>query len=607
MSKELLHRGPDDGGIYLSKKISPSVGLGHRRLKIIDLSSLGFQPMTNENETIWLVLNGEIYNYIDLRNELEDKGHIFKSHTDTEVVIHLYEEYGNSCVDHLRGMFAFAIWDQKKEELFISRDRVGKKPLLFYHKDGKFCFASEFSSLLASDVIKKDINIEAVHYYLTFGYIPGPLTIYKDVFKLLPANRLILKNNEIRIEKYWDLDYANKIVIDEQEAAEELLRLLKEAVKIRLYSDVPIGAFLSGGIDSSAIVALMSGLSSAKVKTFSIGFEEQSFNELKYAKNIAERYSTDHHEFVVRPKALEILPFLVERYGEPYADSSCIPTYYVAEQTKRFVTVALNGDGGDELFAGYERYQGMKVAEFYNKFPSGLKKILNYAFNALPTSANPKNRMRNLKRFMEAAPLSTQERYLRWVGIFGRDLKDDLYTQDFKNSLMGHDPLIWLSPYLGLDNLALVDRLLAVDVHTYLPNDLLVKADIACMANSLEGRSPFLDHKLMEFAASLPVEYKMKGLVKKYLLKRSIKDLVTRENIYRRKMGFGIPIGEWFRTELKSFLVENIFSTGSLNKAYFREDVLEKMVKDHCEGKQDYSMQLWTLLMLELWHKKFLR
>ncbi len=382
MCVAMKHRGPDNEGTYINKN-SPRVGLGHRRLSIIDLSSVGHQPMSNEAGSVYMIFNGEVYNFQDLRIELIKKGHIFKSNTDTETVIHLYEEYDEDCVKYLRGMFAFAIWDSEKQALFLARDRVGKKPLLYSHTNGVFSFASEFLALLESEQVKKQINYEAINCYLTFGYIPAPLTIYKEIFKLLPAHYLILKDNKITIKQYWQLDYSKKIDISEDEAAEEILRLLKEAVKIRLYSDVPLGAFLSGGIDSSTVVALMSQLSGKKVKTFSIGFEESDYNELKYARNIAKRFDTEHNEFIVKPKASEILPLLVERYGEPYADSSCIPTYYVSQQTRRYVTVALNGDGGDELFAGYERYQGMLLAEAFNRMPELFRKPFHCVFLTL--------------------------------------------------------------------------------------------------------------------------------------------------------------------------------------------------------------------------------
>ena len=606
MCDAMKHRGPDDEGIYLDNK-GVSVGLGHRRLSIIDLSRAGHQPITNEDKTIWIVFNGEVYNYKELRVELENKGHKFKSYTDTETVIHLYEEYGQDCLKYLRGMFAFAIWDEKEKSLFLARDRVGKKPLLYSYANGIFCFASEFLALLRSGLVEKKINYEAVHFYLTFGYIPAPLTIYEDVFKLPPAHKLILKDKKLAIERYWELDYSQKINISEDEAAGEVLRLLKDAVKIRLYSDVPLGAFLSGGIDSSTVVALMSQVSSKKVKTFSVGFEEEDYSELKYAKNVAERFGTQHNEFIVKPKALEILPLLVERYGEPYADSSCIPTYYVSQQTRQYVTVALNGDGGDESFAGYERYQAMLLAEAFGSMLNISKKFIKGFSSFLPDSINPKNKLRRIKRFLGGAVLPTQKRYLRWIGIFDDDLKNTLYSEDFLNKVVQKDPLKYLSPYINNSSrINLIDKLLMTDVNTYLPNDLLVKMDIASMANSLEARSPFLDHKLMEFVAKLPKEYKLKKSIKKHILKKTVKNLIPRENIHRPKMGFGVPVGGWFRGELKGFLNETLLSNKSLNRGYFKPEVIKDMIKTHIIGRKDYSFQLWTILMLELWHQRFI-
>ncbi|MBL7197990.1 MAG: asparagine synthase (glutamine-hydrolyzing) [Candidatus Omnitrophica bacterium] len=604
MCAAIKHRGPDDEGIYIKGR----AGLGHRRLKIIDLSDAGHQPISNEDGKLWLVFNGEIYNYRDLRQELENKGHIFKSNTDSETLIHLYEEYQEDCVKYLRGMFAFAIWDENQQSLLLARDRVGKKPLLYSYANGVFCFASEFLALLESGLIKKEINYDAIDYYLTFGYIPAPLTIYKGVFKLLPANILLLKEGKITTSQYWQLDYQKKIDISEEDAQAEILSRLKEAVKLRLYSDVPLGAFLSGGIDSSTIVALMSEASSRKVKTFSIGFEEKEYSELKYARNIAQKFATEHYEFIVKPKALEVLPLLVERYGEPYADSSCIPTYYVAKTTRDYVTVALNGDGGDELFAGYERYQGMVAAEIYQRLPGLLKAIAGGAARLLPDSINPKNRLRNLKRFIHAVNLNPPERYLRWLGIFENRFKNEtLYTEDFKKNINNANPLDYLARYFNnAGRLNIIDRVSFVDVNTTLPNDYLVKVDIAGMANSLEGRSPFLDHKFMEFVVSLPAEYRMKGFIKKYILKKAIAGLVPKENIYRRKMGFGVPVGEWFRDELKGFLSDILLSEKAFSRGYFKAQAIKDMVNLHISKKKDYSLQLWSLLMLELWHRRFI-
>jgi len=604
MCGAMRHRGPDDEGVYIDKAHNPSVGLGHRRLSIIDLSAAGHQPMANESGTVWIACNGEVYNYKELKAGLESKGHLFRSNTDTETILHLYEEYGKKCVKYLRGMFAFAIWDVKERILLLARDRVGKKPLVYYHRNGNFCFASEFTGLLASGLIEKKINHKAIDYYLTFGYIPAPLTIYEDVVKLEPAHLLILKDNKITTERYWQLDYSPKMRISEDEAQDETLGQLKEAIRIRLHSDVPLGAFLSGGIDSSAVVALMSELAPSKVKTFSIGFEESDYSELKYAKNIAKRFSTEHNEFIVRPKALEILPLLVERYGEPYADSSCIPSYYVAQQTKRFVTVALNGDGGDESFAGYERYQAMLIAQGLPEFS---KIVFNRLAGLAADSIDSKSRIRRIKRFFNAAILPASQRYTKWVGIFDEEAKRGIYSDTFRVIVSTSGANNYLDYFLsGFGKDYSVDHLLKTDIMTYLPGDLLVKMDIAAMANSLEARSPFLDHKLMEFAAKLPAKYKIKMLTKKYILKKAIKDLVPYENIHRRKMGFGIPVGEWFRGELKSFLCDSLLSDSFSKRGYFRPAIVKEMVSKHNERKADYSFQLWALLMLELWHQRFI-
>lgn len=605
MADKLSHRGPDDQGIYCSCESTPAVALGHRRLSIIDLSRNGHQPMSNEDGSIWIILNGEIYNHKELRPELEKKGHKFISNTDTEVVVHLYEEYKEECVKYLRGMFAFAVWDANKKSLMLARDRAGKKPLLYYHDGEVFCFASEFASLLESGSVKKNINHVAISNYLTFGYIPAPSTIYRNVLKLPPAHILILRDNKVTLRRYWELDYSNKVKISEGEAADEVLRLLKEAVKIRLYSDVPLGAFLSGGIDSSAVVGLMSELAGDRVKTFSIGFEEKDYNELAYARNIAERFGTDHHELIVRPNAIKILPLLVERYGEPYADSSSIPTYYVCRETKRFVTVALNGDGGDELFAGYERYHAMLASEVYGRMPGLVRKSMKFFVHALPDSADPKNNIRRLKRFFDGIDLPPASRYVRWLGIFSEKLKKELYAESYASNPEGSDPISLIRRYLSDSSVpGLLDRLLMADTNIYLPDDLLVKVDIASMANSLEARSPFLDHKLMEFAASLPAQYKMKNFTKKYILKKALKGLVPDENLHRRKMGFGMPVGKWLKGELKDLMTDTLLSENSFGKLYFRQKTVESLIDDHIRAGKDRSFRLWALLMLELWYQK---
>ncbi|MCX5694996.1 MAG: asparagine synthase (glutamine-hydrolyzing) [Candidatus Omnitrophica bacterium] len=605
MCLEMQHRGPDGQGIYLSQK-QPQVGLGHRRLSIIDLSEAGRQPMSNETGSLWIVFNGEIYNFQELTVELKGKGHRFISHTDTEAVLHAYEEYGSECLKHLRGMFAFAVWDLSQKKMILARDRIGKKPLYYHYKNGIFCFASEFSAILQSGLIEKEINSEAVDFYLTFGYIPAPMTIYRDVFKLMPGSFLTLSDQKIELRRYWSLDYSKKIKISESDAKNEVLSRCREAVKLRLRSDVPLGAFLSGGIDSSAVVALMSESMGSRVKTFSIGFEESGYNELFFARKVAEKYNTEHHEFIVKPDALKILPVLVQRFGEPFADSSAIPTYYVAEQTRKSVTVALTGDGGDELFAGYQRYQAMLAAEMLRRIPEFLREPLFFAANRLPDSTNHRSTMRKIRRFFEAAKMPFEPRYMKWVGIFDQNQKSRAYSQKFADSLVHSGVGKFFAPYVVPGYASnIVDTLLGIDSNTYLPFDLLVKADITSMANSLEARSPFLDYKLMEFVAQLPAELKMHNFVKKYILKNAMSGLLPDKNIHREKMGFGVPVGEWFRGELKGFLAENIMADKFFGRGYFNRPEIERMFKLHTEGKADYTFKLWALLMLELWHQKF--
>lgn len=609
MNLDMAHRGPDESGTFISKELNPAVGLGHRRLKIIDLSSYARQPMCNEDRSIWIVFNGEIYNFLELRKILIDKGHKFISNSDTEVILHLYEDEGVDCVKRLRGMFAFSIWDSNKKSLMLARDRFGKKPLLYSYKNGKFLFASEFMPLVSAAGVSKDININAIDDYITFGYVPAPDSIYKDINKLMPGHFLILRDKELRIERYWQLDYSKKIDVSFDDAVETAGSLLKEAVKIRLYSDVPLGVFLSGGIDSSTVVALMSKINpSVKIKTFSIGFDDKDFDELKFARIVAKEYNTQHNEFVVKPNVLEILPELVERYGEPYADSSCIPTYYVANRTRRHVTVAINGDGGDELFAGYERYRVAYLSRTYNRFPSILRKgLIEPIIYSIPGRADSRSTVSRIKRFLDGAALPLPARYLRWVSFFDKNLQNNLYSKSFLKRVIDTSPEKILAPYFdNPDNNELIDVLLEADANTYLPNDLLVKMDIATMANSLEARSPFLDHRLAEFVVSLPGDFKMRGLVKKYLLKAIIKDFVPRENINRPKMGFGMPIGRWFRAELKELLTGTLLSKKSLDREYFNADFIRSMVKQHLEQRADYGHQLWVLLMFELWHRRFI-
>lgn len=604
MNAAIIHRGPDEDGFYVNK----NVGLAMRRLSIIDLAS-GRQPIHNTDGTKWLIFNGEIYNYQSLREDLIARGHTLYTKSDTEAVLHLYDEFGVDCLQHLRGMFAFAIWDEREKSLFLARDRVGKKPLLYSHQsNGDLIFASEFQALLHHPSVSRDVDYEAIDSYLSYLCVPAPQTAFKQIRKLEPGHWLKWKDGKTVMQRYWLPDFSKKIKITEEEAIGETTRILRESTRLRMISEVPLGAFLSGGVDSSTVVALMAQESSTPVKTFSIGFEEQDFSELKYARRVAEHVGAEYHEVIVRPNALEILPTLVEHYGEPYADSSAIPTYYVSKETRKHVTVALNGDGGDESFAGYERYMAMEVAEVYRRIP----RVLRVAFiegpvNLLPTSELKRTRIRDVQRFFASANESRNDRYFRWMSTFKPALKPELYTADFAKAVAGTDASDFLDRWFdGANGSGILDATLLTDQMTYLPNDLLVKVDIASMANSLEARSPFLDHNVIEFAASLPESLKMNRFRTKSLLKKVAARLVPREVVYRRKMGFGVPVGRWLRGEMKDFLRDVLLSHKALNRGIIRSERIRQYVDEHIDGKFDHSFQVWTLLMLELWFQRFI-
>ncbi len=603
MNDAIRHRGPDDDGFY----VNGSAGLAMRRLAIIDLKS-GAQPIHNQDRSSWIVFNGEIYNYLELREKLEKLGHTFYTNSDTEAIVHAYDQYGTDCPKHLRGMFAFAIWNERTQELFLARDRVGKKPLLYAHVNGNLIFGSEFSALLLHPDISRDIQPEALDYYLSFMCIPAPLTAYRAIRKLEPGHWLRWRKGQIELQRYWQPDFTKKLDISEEEAGERTVEILRDAVRVRLMSEVPLGAFLSGGIDSSAVVALMSQESSEPVKTFSIGFDEQDFSEIHHARRIAQHVGADHHEFIVRPDALEVLPTLVEHYGEPYADSSAVPTYYVAKETRKHVTVALNGDGGDESFAGYKRYLAMGLSEKYRRVPSFLREsVIKQTVNRIPTSPLKGSRVKSAKRLLDAVSLPRVDRYTRWVSVFNEETKKPLYSDFFREQTRAADATGLLGEWFKRANgIGILDAMLLTDQMTYLPNDLLVKVDIAAMAVSLEARSPFLDHHVIEFAASLPQNLKLRGLTTKYVLKKALRKLLPNENLNRSKMGFGVPVGHWFRGKMQPFLREVVLSEKASRRGLFKQEGVRQLIELHSHGERDYSQQLWTLLMLELWFNRFI-
>jgi len=611
MCDVLRHRGPDDEGFYLSSQVHKStslqIGLGIRRLAVIDLET-GHQPIHNEDKTIWIVLNGEIYNYQTLSETLRAKGHCFYTKTDTETVIHLYEEYGTDCLKYLRGMFAFALWDAREEKLFIARDRVGKKPLVYTEKDGCFYFASEIKALLEIPGLEKEINLGAIDLFLTYQYIPSPITIFKKIKRLPPASFLICTKMRIeRIEKYWDLDFRKKLKISFTKACEQIKNILTESTKLRLISDVPLGAFLSGGHDSSIIVGLMAKNLTKPVKTFSIGFLEEDFSELKYARIVAKHFSTDHTEIIVQPKMTEILPKLIWYYDQPFADTSIIPSYYVAQATRKYVTVALNGDGGDENFCGYLRYPAIKLASMFpfeifgSDFYQNLGRLIPLVETTLST-----HKLRYLRRFFTALGESAPVRNVLWHCFFTNELKDFIYSDFMKLEIKKNAYDYLVNTYHLAKAKDLIDKISYTDITTYLPEDLLVKMDIAGMANSLEARSPFLDHQLIEFTASIPSNWKLKGITTKYILKKTFEDFLPKEILQRGKQGFGLPIGKWLRDDLNEFVKSILFSEKAQRRKCFNWQNIKILVNRHLEGKEDHGYRLWALVVLELWHKIFI-
>lgn len=626
MCKVLAHRGPDDEGMvhirgdrvlettkslqgYLSGN-GFEVGLGHRRLSIIDLSEAAHQPMCNEDGTVWIVFNGEIYNFQEIGESLRKKGHQFKSKSDTEVILHAYEEWRVECLDHFRGMFAFAIWDSKSQRLFIARDRLGKKPLVYFRDKGRFAFASEIKALLQLPEVERKVDNSALHHYLTYQYVPCPDTIFEGIKKLPPAHYLLYdRHGDIKIERYWKLHFnpGDQSHTDPREWEDRIRTELEEAIKLRLISDVPLGAFLSGGVDSSVVVGLMSKLNTKPVKTFSIGFEEREFDEVSYATLVSQYYCTEHRNFIIKPNVIEILPKLVWYYNEPFADSSAIPTYYLANVTKDYVKVVLTGDAGDENFAGYPRYQRSKWVNLFTRLPVKLRRdLLPYSLRVLSVLRWREKTLNRLADFMESLSTDYARNYIEQIKIFNAKEKENIYTDHFRKQVEKDDPFCFLSSkFQESDTKDLLEQLLYVDMNSYLPDDLLAKMDIATMANSLEARVPFLDHKFMEFVCRIPFQLKLRGNESKYILKKAFEGLLPEAILVRKKMGFAVPISRWFRKELKNYVFEILLDHRTLNRGYFKREGMERLLSDHMTMRYDHSSRIWALLFLEMWFRVF--
>ena len=598
MTNAIAHRGPDADGFY----VAPGIGLGHRRLSIIDLAT-GDQPLSNEDGTVWVVFNGEIYNFADIRADLERTGHRFRTHTDTEVIVHAYEEWGNRAVDRFRGMFAFALWDERRRRLLLARDRVGVKPLYYSATPGGVVFGSEIKALLEDPDVPRDWCPEALDAYLTLQYVPSPRTIYKAVAKLPPGHLLVAENGHVSVSRYWDLEFlGDGDPSREDEYLDRLDALITEAVGLRLISDVPLGAFLSGGIDSSLVVAAMVRTSSSRVITTSVGFDEDAFNELEYARIVARHLGTESHEKIARPDIADLLPKLAWHLDEPFADSSAVPTYYVSAAAREHVTVALSGDGGDELWAGYARHRVEAWETKARRWLGRSGRVAGRIAGRLPLGIKGTRALRHLA-LSPAEACARKHEY----GLFESDCRDTFYSGDFATQVADSDPFAGFRlAYDSCPSTDPLDRALYVDVKTYLVDDILTKVDKMSMAVSLEARDPLLDHKLLEFAASVPTALKLKNGRSKYLLRRLLERRLPKAVVDRPKQGFAAPIGQWLRGPLAPMVDALILDGRMRDRGVFESRTIERLWREHRDGVCDHRHRIWSLVMLELWFRQFI-
>ena len=595
MCGAIRHRGPDDEGVWVGE----GAALGMRRLSIIDLAT-GHQPIHNEDRTVWIVFNGEVYNFGELRRDLEARGHRFYTATDTEAIVHAYEEWGTEAIGRLRGMFGLAIWDVARARLLLARDRVGIKPLHYAEAGGRLYFGSEIKSILCAPEVSRDLDAAALDHYLSFLYTPRDKSIFRGVKKLPPGHLLVWQNGRTRLERYWQIASDEPFRGSEQDAVGRLREVLDDAVRSHLVSDVPLGAFLSGGIDSSVVVGLMAQAGGAPVKTFSIGFDEPAFDELEHARRVATHFGTDHHEFVVRPDALAILDRLIGHFDEPFADPSVIPTWYVSEMARRHVTVVLSGDGGDELFGGYDRYlPHPRVAAFDRFGPKALRRVAALAADRLPHGVRGKNFLRHVGR-------DQRGRYLDAIRLFSVDEKPDLLSADVRRQLRGPDPESLLARHFDrFAALPWASQMMRFDAETYLPEDVLTKVDRMSMAHSIESRVPLLDNEVIAFAGTLPAAFKIKNGRRKHILKEVAAGLLPPGMVDRPKQGFGVPLGVWFRGNLRELFADTLLSPRALQRGYFQPAFVRLLVDEHLSGKRDHTFRLWQLVVFERWHQQY--
>jgi asparagine synthase (glutamine-hydrolysing) len=602
MCNVIRHRGPDDEGVWVQPAVPrgmTSVALGMRRLSIIDLST-GHQPIHNEDESVWIVFNGEIYNFRELRAELERAGHAFYTATDTEVIVHAYEQWGTSAIGRLRGMFGLAIWDRRSQTLLLARDRIGIKPLHYAEVNGRLYFGSEIKSLLCAPDLPRDLDVDAIDHYLSFLYTPRDGSIFAHVKKLPPGHLLTWHDGRVGIERYWQLPVEETFAGPEQEAVPALRAVLVDAVRSHLVSDVPLGAFLSGGVDSSLVVGLMAEASGSRVKTFSIGFDDPAFDELEHARRVAQHFGTDHHELIVKPDGVAILDRLIAHFDEPFADSSAIPTWYVSEMARRHVTVVLSGDGGDELFGGYDRYvPHPRVVAFDRYSPRAFRRVAALAAARLPHGARGKNFLRHVAR-------DDHGRYLDAIRFFSADEKSSLLSTDVRRALNGSDPEARLARHFArYAGLPWPSQMMRFDAETYLPEDVLTKVDRMSMAHSIESRVPLLDNEVIRFASALPAAFKIKNGRRKHVLKEVAATLLPRDILDRRKQGFGVPLGTWFRGNLRDLFADTLLAGPSLQRGYFQPAFVRRLVDEHLSGRRDHTLRLWQLVVFERWHRQY--
>jgi asparagine synthase (glutamine-hydrolysing) len=595
MCDVIRHRGPDDEGIH----VEPGVGLGMRRLSIIDLAG-GRQPIHNETGTVWVVFNGEIYNYRDLRAELESLGHRFYTSSDTESIVHAYEQWGEDAFRRLRGMFGIALWDQPKRTLLLARDRAGQKPVHYAERRGRLYFGSEIKSLLAAGAVEPALNLEALDHYITFQYTPRETSIFEGVRKLPPGHYLRWRDGRAEVKQYWQIGAQETFTGSEQEAVEALGGVLRDAVASHMMSDVPLGAFLSGGVDSSAVVGMMAQASSRPVQTFSIGFDDPAFDELEHARTVAQHFGTDHHEFVVRPDGLSILDDLIAHFDEPFADSSAIPTWYVSEIARRHVTVVLSGDGGDELFGGYDRYLPHPRVARFDRLPlPGLRTAAGLAWPLMPHGARGKNFLRHVAQ--DAAG-----RYVDSLAFFQADERAALYGEGARAALAFSAERTLARHFDRFRALPHDSAMMRFDFETYLPEDVLTKVDRMSMAHSIESRVPLLDNHVIDFAATLPASLKIKNGRRKHILKETLRPLLPPGILDRRKQGFGIPLGNWFRGGLTGLFADVLDAPTTKQRGYFEPSFVSRLLREHLAGDRDHTSRLWQLLVFELWHRQYL-